>query len=739
MALEPSTGIVRRLTARLARNLALAMGLIGVLLAALPPMVELEQRFGLQWLFTLRGPRPPANEIVLLAINSQTTDTLDLPEKPALWPRDLHTRAIDRLREAGAAVIVFDLFFEDSRSEDQQLANAIRRAGNVVLIKKLVAESEAQQSATSVLQQAALATAPFVLPRESVRVDGFWTFKSSADDLPTLPVAALQIYGVRAYETVRTSLIRLQPALQADLPLTIASNEDFAGAAKTLRKTLAYQPDLLTRLSALIAANDTSAPQTRRLAGALVRAYGSDEAQFLNFFGPPSTLKSIPYHRIVNPNGATVDPMALKDKAVFVGYVPASWRDYEAIRDDYHTVYSRADGVRLSGVEIAATAFANLLAGSNIKPLATPRQMALFGLWGGAVGMLAGLLSIRRGAVVLALLGLSYLGWSQFKFAQDYVWLPLVVPLTVQLPLAFLAATLLKYLLAKRQRLRVINVAKQFVPMDVLNRSLADAGPVGPQTRLAYGVCLATDVKNYTRLSENMEPQALARLMNDYFAQVNGHIEAYGGKIADMRGDAVLALWADTEGETELRRQACLAAIALRDMLDEFNRVPDRPQLETRIGLHAGKVALGTLGASGGHLEFRAVGDIVNTASRVEGLNKTLNTKLLATVAATESVTDVFLRPLGRFQMAGKSQPLDIVELVDDYTASSLDSNYADFAVALTAYCEGKLSDAAERFTQLSQRWPNDGPTQFFVAVCRSRARESNEALWNPTITIDQK
>jgi adenylate cyclase len=738
MALTNANGLVRVPASSLARRLALAIGAIGLVLAVSSPVAELEQRFGLQWLFSLRGATPAPSEVVMLAINSQTIDALNLPEKPAQWSRDLHTRAIDRLREAGAAVIVFDLFFEESRAQDQALADVIRRAGNVVLIKKLVAESEAQQSATSILQQAARANAPFMLPRESVRVDGFWTFKSSADDLPTLPVAALQAYCAPAYGALRSTLIGLQAALEADLPVTIQTSADFFQAIKALRKTLAAQPDLLSRLHRAIDANPAVQPRIKQLARALLRAYGSDEAQFLNFFGPPSTLNSVAYHHIAGPSETPIDPALFKGKAVFIGYVPASWRDYEAIRDDYHTVYSRADGLRLSGVEIAATAFANLLAGSAIKPLATPRQMALFGLWGGAVGLLAGWLSIRRGALVLGLLGLGYLYWALFKFGHDQVWLPLVVPLAIQLPLAFLAATLVKYLQAKRQRQRVINVAKQFVPIDVLNRSLADAGPASPQTRLAYGVCLATDVKNYTRISETMEPQALANLMNDYFALVNGHIEARGGKIADMRGDAVLALWADTVGETELRRQACLAAIALRDALDEFNRAPNRPKLETRIGLHAGQVALGTIGAAGGHLEFRAVGDIVNTASRVEGLNKTLNTTLLATAEAAASVTDVHARPLGRFQLAGKSQPLDIVELVGPQTSPS-NANYADFANALDSYYSGKLQIAEAQFAKLAQQWPHDGPTQFFVATCQRQLSDTNGAKWDATIVVDQK
>ncbi len=133
------------------------------------------------------------------------------------------------------------------------------------------------------------------------------------------------------------------------------------------------------------------------------------------------------------------------------------------------------------------------------------------------------------------------------------------------------------------------------------------------------------------------------------------------------------------------------------------------------------------------------MGDIVNTASRVEGLNKSLGTTLLATAAASESIGEVFARPLGRFQLAGKSQPLDIVELVSDATAPPAGSNYADFATALTAYHDGKLDEAAKRFAELAQRWPNDGPTQFFLAACQSRLQKPSAQPWNPTITIDQK
>ncbi len=731
MALQHSAGRLKGFSAGLSGKLAPALGLLGLVLGLLPIAADLEQRFGLPWLFALRGTNPAPPDVVILAINGETTDALSLPEKPAQWSRALHTQVVNRLKQAGAAVIVFDLFFEESHAEDAEFAAAIAQANNVVLAKKLVAQSQALQSATALLQQAALLDATFVLPREPVRVDGYWTFKADDGEVATLPVAALQVFTRDLLPRLRELLIELEPALVNDLQAPGAR-------ASALRRTFAAHPQLFERALKNLANRVDWSQRDKQILRALLLTYAGDPARFLNFYGPPRTVTTLPYHHVTGQQNVSADAALFKGKAVFIGYLPATWRDYEAIRDDYHTVYSQTDGLRLSGVEIAATAFANLLDGSELKPLSAPRQMALFGLWGALVGVLAAMLEMRRAALVLALLSVGYMIWARQLFSNDQVWLPLLAPLTILAPLAFIMATLFKYRFAKRQREQVIKLAKQFVPAEVLNRSLADAAPAGPQTQLAYGVCLATDVKNYTSLSETLAPQVLANLMTDYFALLNDIIEQYGGTIADLRGDALLALWAKTEPSADLRRQACRAALAMREALDEFNDHADRPKLETRIGLHAGEVAVGTLGRRGGHLEFRAVGDIVNTASRVEGLNKTLNTTLLATAEAL-SVGDLFARPLGRFQLVGKSQPLDIVELVSERPPPQADSNYSDFANALEIYRNGQVAEAALWFAKLAQRWPNDGPTQFFVAACRRRLDHPDQALWDPTIRLDQK
>ncbi len=741
MALDLASRNVRRFNGELWRTLASTLAIVGVVLALLPAVGDLEQRVGLPLLFALRGERPAPADAVILAINSESADALNLPEKPSQWSRDVHSRAVEYLRQAGAAAISFDIFFEEAKIEDANFAAAVEHANNVILSKKLVAGSQAQQSATPNLSQAAALNATFVLPREPVRVDGYWTFKSDDADLATLPVATLQVFARDLTIPLQQLAIGLEAALGNDLQAfpEERNSSQLTQVAKRLQRAFAAQPALLDRALAQVDSMQDRSPRQKQMLRALLRACAEPTDRFLNFYGPPRKVTTIGYDRVANATGALADPALFKGKAVFIGFLPTKWRDYDAIRDDYHTVYSQADGLRLSGVEIAATAFANLLDGSDIKPLAISHQMALFGLWGAFAATLASLLTMRRAAIWLALVSVLYLLWARHTFSVDFRWLPLLVPLIILSPLAFIAATLFKYRFAKRQREQVIQLARQFVPESVLNRPLDDAAPAGPETQLAYGVCLATDVKNYTQLSESLAPKVLADLMNDYFAMLNGIIEWHGGTIADMRGDALLALWAETESSIYLRRQACRAALALRDAIDGFNRRTDRPKLETRIGLHAGEVAIGTLGARGGHLEFRAVGDIVNTASRVEGLNKTLDTTLLATHEVVEAIDDIYVRPLGRFQLHGKSQALEIVELVANEIPKIPDEKHAEFATASNFFRQGNLNEAHTHFENLAQRWNTDGPTRLYTSLCQHRLSEGIRGDWDPTIVVDQK
>lgn len=435
--------------------LHLLAGLVAALLLATPLVADLEQRVGLQWLFHLRGARPAPEAVAVVAIDAPAAHRLGLPLKPGDWPRSIHAHLIDALAGAGARVIVFDLSFATPAKlpeDDARLAAAIGRAGNVVLVDALRRESTPARAAGTVaadpmpvdrplpplppFARAALAHTAFPLPKQG-RVDAYWTFIATAGDLPSMPVVAFQAY-------TRDELGILLQRSGTD-PATRPALDDnrLVGDMLLLRALLGGQPGSSTlRLQA--ASADPAGTETLRK---LVDIYAGDDARYLDFYGPPRTIATLSYADALAVAGAA----SFAGKAVFVGFSGASAAEQDRVRDHYPTVFSREDGVDLSGVEIAATAFANLLEARAVHPLPLGLQLVLAVLLGCALGALAYLLPQGFAYAALLVAGAIYLTLAHLAFVAGALALPLLVPLGLQLPLAALGGTWQRYRLERRR------------------------------------------------------------------------------------------------------------------------------------------------------------------------------------------------------------------------------------------------------------------------------------------------
>ncbi len=753
-----------------ALTLGLAIAVAGVLAISVPRAADVEQTLGLQWLFAVRGTVRPPSDVVIVAMDGASARQLGLPEKPREWPRQLHAAATRFLARAGARVISFDLTFDAagaSSVDDQAFASAIAEAGNVLLSDSLRTENISVQGPdgrviggveierpvppNATLEQAAAGHAPFLLPKGS-RVDAYWTFRGGAGDAPTLPVMALQLYASGATDDFIALLRQVDSRIALPNRIgerTVANADEGRRFAISIREAMRSDPALAHRMLARL--RDTggrdNSSQRERLVRALVTLYSADEMSFLDFYGPARTIATVPYHRVIEAArslGAQPAPDGLaalfRDKAVFVGYAAASQSEQDLVRDDYRTVFSQSSGLDISGVEIAATAFANLLDGRPIRGLERFGQIAIVALWGLVLGVACRLLRPGRAAVLAAVLASAYAVVAFERFADASIWLPSIVPLGVQLPAALVAGLLLNYRESRRERELVKQAFAQFLPSSVVDQLAQTIGPVTSANRLVYGACLATDVERYTTLAETMDPQELGTLMNAYYAEMFGPVERLGGIVDDVVGDAMVAVWAATSADARLRDNACEAALEIVAAVDRFNRAkPGRPPLPTRFGLHSGHMLLGSIGASR-HYEYRAVGDIVNTASRIQGLNKTLGTTLLASAQTVEGLHRFATRPLGSFLMAGKTSAVAVVEIagfVDAIDGARVEL-HAMFAAALDEYCAGRWREAAERFAAILRPNPNDGPSRFYASRCEELLR-SPPATWTPTLRIDVK
>ncbi len=196
-----------------------------------------------------------------------------------------------------------------------------------------------------------------------------------------------------------------------------------------------------------------------------------------------------------------------------------------------------------------------------------------------------------------------------------------------------------------------------YLPDDVIDHMVQNIADFKEKSDIVHGTVLFADAEKYSTLAETMEPAELKTFMNRFYEVLFTPVKKYQGRVLDVVGDAMLAIWYGESLSAETRSGPCRAALEMAAAVAAFNASADGPKLPVRIGLHSGHVSIGTVGAVD-HYEYRAVGDCVNTASRLEGLNKYLKTRILVSEDVIAGIDDFLTRPLGRFILAGKVNAL---------------------------------------------------------------------------------
>ncbi len=745
--------------------LGLLMGAAAGLFLGTPAGRAFEESAGLRWLFTLRGPLPAPEDVVVVHIDRAAAARLGLPPKARNWRRYLYGCLVERLTRAGAALIVFDMGFYGPSGDaarygpvrdlctaptgpgrdDAVFADALRRSGRVVLLQHVLRERlsglrpvlvrEHIRSPLPPLATAALAQAPWPLPKDSDRVSYYMPYARLAGELlATLPVVSLHAMWLQGLKDLPDLWERAGLAQQDTLTTlyrTAREQGDLGPLLAFVRAHIQAQPGRLDRLRGALSGADGLRGDDLSLLHAVLRLPAREHRLYLNYYGPAGSLPMIPIDAVLG--AASVEGLGLQGKAVFVGVAELGAADQQ---DGFYTVYTRDDGVDLSGVEIAATAFANLVHDQALHPISGLTGVAITLIVGVLAATLACLLPGSHVGDALLGLGALYLALAQLLFAEA-VWVPVAIPLletVIALPLGLL----FQFLVARREREAFDRAIRFYIPGKEAERIVHDGCP-SQVPCLVYGTCLMTDVQGFTTLSEQTDPLTLATLSNEYFGLLGEQIAAQGGQMLEIAGDGMTCIWAAAQRDRGLlRMRACRAAIRVLAAVGEFNRRhPDTP-FPTRIGLHAGWLAEGNIGG-GGHLVYGLVGDIANTASRVEGLNKYLGTWLLATDEVVQGLDALVTRRVGAFILKGKERALSVYEILGD-EETAVTKTQRDlcrlFDQALQAFDAGRWAQAGEGFQAILSRYPGDGPSAYYLALCKEYAATPGHA---PIVRLNAK
>ena len=741
---------------RLGKAVALGLitGLTGVLLSFIPFAADIEENLGLHILFKLRGAKKAPSDVVVISMDRTSADTFSLPEDPRKWPRTLHARLTEMLEKEGASVIVYDIIFADEHSpaEDHAFANAVKKADNVVLCKLLksdrilVADREKQNAGemtvykfvhpAPVLEKAAAALAPFPLPKVPVKLSSYWTFKKDAGSIPTLPVVAFQIYSMQVYDEFVGLLSKADPRYTGMFPpdgKELIANRGVEKFIQDVRHIFENDRSLAEKMLAGIE-NPGFLPadaRKKQILHALVRLYQGTSSPYLDFYGPPGSITTIPYYQAMQAL-----PSDIRGKAVFIG-LSELFRPEQ--KDGFYTVFSGTNGVDLSGVEIAATAFANILEDRPVRPLTLSGKVGVLFVWGLAIGILCFLAPAFYAAVGIAVLGIVFTYFAEYQFKTAGIWYPLIIPLFVQTSAPYFTSILWKYVESNRDRRSIRKAFEYYLPDDVVNRLVKNLGKLPESGQTVYGICLYTDAKQYTTLAEKMDPEELGSFMNRYYATLFEPVRKYGGVVSNIIGDSMMALWVTSQSEIAIERSACLAALDISRSIQLFNQ-SENLKLPTRICLHSGKMFMGNIGAAG-HFEYRPIGDIVNTTTRIEGLNRYLGTRILVSEDVVKNLRMFLTRKLGTFFLAGKSKPVIIYELIGDMAEADEQKISASekFADGLDLFRMQAWDRAIEKFREYLTTEQGDEPSEFYIRLCEQYKKNPPAEPWSGEIYIEKQ
>ena len=256
---------------------------------------------------------------------------------------------------------------------------------------------------------------------------------------------------------------------------------------------------------------------------------------------------------------------------------------------------------------------------------------------------------------------------------------------------------------------------------------------------------LFSDIRSFTRLSEQLSAREMVATLNDYFGDMVDIIFERGGTLDKFIGDAIMAIFGAPFVTKEDTGNAVATAIEMLNRLRELNRkwvAADRPALDIGVGINTGLVVAGTIGSSR-RMDYTVIGDHVNLAARIESANKYYGTKILIsehTLGRLDGAEHV--REIDRVRVQGREQPVGIYEVLDyhtDQSFPSLEKVVAAYKAGLAHYRNRDWHQAMTCFAAALEHHPGDRPAQLMFGRCEELESQPPPQDWSAVTDLMEK
>lgn len=702
--------------------------------------------------FRFRGPLSSASPVAVVAVDDASLKSLG--RWP--WSREVIAGLLSRIKAAGPRVVAVDIIFAEREETAgltalRRLRQELEQAGlSSPLLARFLSREEERADVDRRLAREIGTPPPTILGFFFTGVGGIQDPMATPGPKEP-PVMGGRYQGVRilAGASGRLPLLGAQ-GVESNLPELTAQAAgagyfnmipDPDGGVRWLPLAIAYGPDFFAPL-ALVACQHFLKGEGLCLS---LSAGGVEEIRLgqkvlpvdrfgrllINYLGPPGTFPLVSAADVLT---GAVPPEMLKDRLVLVGATAVGIYDLRV------TPFSAIT----PGIEIQATVIDNLLSGRFVR-LPPGGRLFLAGFLVALGVVLAGILP-RLGAVagflLAAGLALTYLAGNYLAFHFLGWQLEVLYPL-LQIGGVYTGVTVQRFVSTERARSQLKRAFQSYVAPAVVEEIIRHPEKLrlgGERRELSILFC---DIRGFTTLAESLEPEELAAVLHDFLTPMSELIVQHGGTLDKYIGDAIMALFGAPLPQEDHALRACRAAWAMVTELERLDRIwqdRGRPRLAVGIGINTGLVAVGNLG-SDRLFDYTAVGDHVNLASRLEGLNKYYGTTILVSEFTAAQVKEaLILQEVDWVRVKGKTRPLRIYEVLGPGPADAVRRRFLEgYDEGLRLYRAGRFAEARETLGSVLPLAPENRHLRRFLACVETCLRQPPPPGWEAVAEMHEK
>ena len=444
----------------------------------------------------------------------------------------------------------------------------------------------------------------------------------------------------------------------------------------------------------------------------------------INFVGPAGFINQVSYYQVLLGE-QYLNPNRLKDKLVFVGLVTHSQvMDQSAARDSYPTPYMRWGSSYMNGVEIHANAAQSLLRKNQIVIIDLYLLLFMAMLLASSSWWFMNRYPPNVTLIPLAIVFISIAGVSYWLYASHHYYTSWPLILLPSL-FVYISSPVVHFINTRRERNFIHKAFASYISKDVVNQLMDDPRLLKLGGTIKTGTVLFLDLEGFTSLSERLTPPALLELLNQYLGELSDIAIAEGGMVDKFIGDCIMVVWGAPLSDEQHAKRACYAAIKMQERIKQIGierNESSELSIRARIGINSGEFVAGNIGGSQ-KFDYTVLGDSVNLASRLEGINKIYATSIILSEATVNQLgSDFDFRQIDTIRVKGKSIAVNAYELIGlcGVRTEQQKQNEVDFQIARTLYANGEFKQAGEVFDRIAAQKPIDLVSKVLAMRCHA-------------------